>query len=169
MATGFEVGGVFGLGRPSSFSFDIVGKQGITLQQKWNSTEHRYGPGPKTYRSYHSSGFPNFCMQNAPQGAFTTNFTYALDESARHFAHIIARMNANGYTKFDVKPDIEERYLDQMWELSPVSTGIKPNCTPGYYNAEGTVLPAGTKMLGGAYPGAAIKLFIANEQDRKDG
>jgi len=169
MATGFEVGGLFEHGRPSSFSFDIVGRNGIALQQKWDSKEHRFGAGPKTYRSFHSSGFPNLCMQNAPQGAFTTNFTYALDESSKHFAHIIARMRKEGYTKFDVKADVEERYLDKMWELSPVSTGRKPGCTPGYYNNEGKVMAAGTRSLRGNYPGAPIKLFIACEEERRSG
>lgn len=169
LATGFDVGGLFPQGRPSSFSFPIVGRGGTTLQEKWDSAEHRFGPGPKTYRSHHSRGFPNLCLLNAPQGAFTTNFTYALDQSSMHFAHLVARMRAEGHRAFDVKERVEEAYLDKMWELSPASTGRQPNCTPGYYNNEGTVAPAGTRTLRGAYPGAPIRLFQACEEERRTG
>lgn len=169
MATGFEVGGLFEHGRPSSFSVTIVGRGGTTLQEKWDNPAHRYGVGPKTYRSHHSAGFPNLFMQNAPQGAFTTNFTYALDESSKHFAHIVASMRERGLTRFDVKTDVEEAYLDKMWKLSPAATGRKPGCTPGYYNNEGVVPPAGTRTLRGSYPGAPIKLFLACEKERRHG
>lgn len=106
-------------------------------------------------------------MQNAPQGAFTVNFTYALDESSRHFAHIITQMKMHGYTKCDVKPEVEEEWLDEMWKVSPVSNGRTPGCTPGYYNNEGKVTPAGTKTLRGSYP--AGKLFRAFEKERQEG
>lgn len=169
MSTGFEVGGLFAHGRPSSFSFNIVGKNGVSLQQKWDAEGHRFGRGPKTFRSYSSSGFPNLLMQNAPQGVFTTNFVYALDESAKHFAHLIARMQRLGHRTMDVKPQVEDAYVEQVWRASPVSDGKTPNCTPGYYNNEGKVEPAGSRTLRGNYPGTPLSLFHQLAKERREG
>merc|ERR1712190_94425 len=169
MATGFEVGGLFSHSRPSASHFDIIGLDGQSLQQKWSSQSYRYGAGPRTYRSYHSAGFPNLCMQNAPQGAFTTNFTYALDESSKHFAHMIMEMRNRGLTKFDVKPQVEEAYLDKVWASAPTASGKVSNCTPGYYNNEGHVAAAGTKTLYGGFPGAPARLFTETAKERAEG
>eukprot|EP00930_Biecheleria_cincta_P046755 TRINITY_DN32292_c0_g1_i1.p1 TRINITY_DN32292_c0_g1~~TRINITY_DN32292_c0_g1_i1.p1 ORF type:complete len:672 (+),score=100.14 TRINITY_DN32292_c0_g1_i1:45-2060(+) len=169
LATGFEASfGTTDLG-PRKLGYEIYGVGGLSLSEKWGDEKHRYGAGPKTYRSYHSAGFPNLCMQNAPQGAFTTNFVYQLDEAAKHFAHIIANVKARGYKTFDVRVEEEEKYLDLMWKESPVSNGKRGTCTPGYYNDEGKVEPAGTRRLAGMYPGGARKLFQRCELEREEG
>jgi cyclohexanone monooxygenase len=143
MATGFETGyNAAGMG-PQKLGYDIVGRGGQRLSEKWGAADARHGaaewngPGPKTFESFHCAGFPNLMMQNAPQGVFTINFVHQLDEGAKHFAHIITQMRKRGLCKFDVKLEEEARYLDRMWALSPVASGRKPGCTPGYYNNEG--------------------------------
>ena len=108
-------------------------------------------------------------VKNAPQGAFTTNFVLQLDEASKHFAHIIKRMMAEGYTRFDVKPEVEDKYVDLMWKMSPISNGKRPVCTPGYYNDEGKVEKAGTQKLGGMFPGGPLNLFQVLEKEREDG
>lgn len=82
---------------------------------------------------------------------------------------MIGRMKAEGYTRFDVKLEEEEKYLEMMWKASPVSNGKPPPCTPGYYNDEGKVRPAGEKVLGGLYPGGARAFFELLERERKAG
>merc|ERR1712224_438354 len=113
-------------------------------------------------------GFPNLCMLNGPQGAFCVNSVYQLDEAARHFAHVICRMARLGKTRFDVKADIEDGYIDEMWSQSRPSTGKRPACIPGYYNREGAVAPAGTRALAGMYPGGTRKMFKALDKERQD-
>jgi len=170
LATGFEASFAGHDLGPRKLGYEIYGTGGQALSAKWASAEHRYGPGPKTYRSYHSAGFPNLFMQNAPQGAFSfANFVYQLEYASKHFAHIVARMKAGGYTRFDVKPEVEDSYVDLMWKESPVSDGQRPMCTPGYYNDEGKVLPAGTRVLTGFYPGGARRLFDVLEKERESG
>jgi len=172
LATGFDASfidaGSSNLG-PRKLGYEIFGINGRSLSEKWGSPEHRYGSGPKTYRSYHSAGFPNLMMQNAPQGAYTTNFVYQLDEASRHFAHIITRMKASGCKRFDVKPAVEEDYLDLVWKASPVSDGKRPSCTPGYYNSEGIVTPAGNRNLSTPFPGGPLKLFKNMQEEREAG
>ena len=51
-------------------------------------------------------------MQNGPQGVFTINFVYQLDEAAKQFAHIISEMQKRGKKMFDVKTEAERKYLD---------------------------------------------------------
>ncbi len=95
------------------------------------------------------------------------NYVYNLDEAARHFARIIAKMDAQGLRCFDLKPEVEEAYLDRMWKMSPTSKGTRPACTPGYYNAEREVKPKGHKELTGMYPGSAREFFreLTKERD----
>jgi hypothetical protein len=79
-------------------------------------------------------------MQNAPQGVFTVNFVYQLDEASKHFAHIITETVRRGMKVFDVRAEAEASYLKQMWKRSPAATDRKPGCTPGY--CECTHLPS---------------------------
>lgn len=169
LATGFENSFSESMSGLRNIGYEIYGMDGLALSEKWASPQHRYGPGPKTYRSLNSAGFPNLFMQNAPQGVFTTNFTYQLGENAMHIAHIIRRMQEAGYKRFDVKPEEEEKYLDLMWKESPISKGERPACTPGYFNQEGKVGKKGERVLGGAYPGGAKKFFEQCEKERKAG
>lgn len=167
MATGFETGSQ-AAGAPLKLPYDIVGREGRTLHEKWIA-DHKYGIGPKTYRSHCSSGFPNLFFLNGPQGTFTVNFVYTLDESARHIAHIISSTRAMGKTRCDVKQTSEDAWVDQMWAASPPSSGKVAPCTPGYYNAEGRVDPKGTRRLAAMVPGNARKFFKTLARERDEG
>merc|ERR1712232_618255 len=116
---------------------------------KWGSAAHRYGVGPKTYRSYYSAGFPNLFVLNGPQGALSANATYPLDLAAQHFAHIVSCLRAEGKVRYEVREEVEEEFLDQMWSAAKPAKGSAPMCTPGYYNQEGAQVVKGTKSIGG--------------------
>lgn len=168
MATGFESGALGSGSEPLKLPYDVVGREGRTLHDKWLA-DHKYGVGPKTYRSHCSSGFPNLFFLNGPQGTFTVNFVYCLDEAALHIAHVISRTRAAGKTRCDVKQSVEDDWVDQMWALGTTSTGQVPPCTPGYYNAEGRVDPKGTRRPAASKPGSARKFFKTLERERKEG
>ena len=62
-ATGFEVG----TGFSRRAGYDVEGKDGVMLSQKWSD-------GIQTLHGLHSHGFPNLLIMSNAQSAFTTNF-----------------------------------------------------------------------------------------------
>jgi cyclohexanone monooxygenase len=129
-ATGFETGyNANNLG-PQKIGYDIIGRNGQTLSEKWKD-------GPRTFWSFNTSGFPNLFMQNAPQGTFTTNFVQKLDEEALHAAHMITRLKAGGYSTFDPTKEAEDAYCAEIYRKSGRGQTFLQQCTPGYYNNEG--------------------------------
>jgi cyclohexanone monooxygenase len=159
---------------PARLGYDVIGRGGQRLSDKWGAPDPRHGDaewnvsGAKTFESYHSAGFPNLCMQNAPQGVFTINFCYQLDEASKHFAHIISETLRRGKKVFDVRPEAEAEYLAQMWKRSPPAMARKPGCTPGYYNNEGKVGRPGTRKLAGQWPGLPKSFFDHCAKKRAD-
>ena len=77
-ATGFEVG----TGFSRRAGYDVEGKDGVMLSQKWSD-------GIQTLHGLHSHGFPNLLIMSNAQSAFTTNFPHAMDENARHMAYLL--------------------------------------------------------------------------------
>jgi len=137
--------------------FQIFGIGGRTLEEKWKD-------GPKTLNSYHSRGFPNLFLQNAPQGALSANFTTGLEIGATHMAHIIGKMRQEGKTRIEPKEQAEEDYCNAVYEASEQGQKFYASCTPGYYNNEGL---AGEKVVDNIQDGwtaAAPGLHDRNEK-----
>ena len=131
MATGFETGYTAQELGTQKAGYELVGRGGITLSQKW-------AEGPRTFNSMNTHGFPNLFMQNAPQGTFTTNFVMHLDEVARHAAHIIAKMRQQDFATFEPSKAAEDAYCQRIYDKSGRGQKFLQKCTPGYYNNEGT-------------------------------
>eukprot|EP00944_MAST-04C_sp_MAST-4C-sp1_P010342 g10342.t1 len=129
-ATGFETGYNADKLGPQKIGYDIIGRDGQKLSNKWKD-------GPRTFWSFNTSGFPNLFMQNSPQGTFTTNFVQKLDEEALHAAHMIMRLKAAGYRTFDPTKEAEDAYCKEIYRKSGRGQKFLQQCTPGYYNNEG--------------------------------
>ena len=67
-ATGFEVGTDY----TRRSGYELVGRDGITLTQKWAN-------GASTLHGLHSRGFPNCFIFSLTQSGFTVNFPHMLD------------------------------------------------------------------------------------------
>ena len=78
-ATGFEVGTDY----ERRAGFQLVGKDGLTLSEKW-------ADGVRTLHGMHVSGFPNCFVLGIAQAGFTVNFPYLFDIQAQHAAWILA-------------------------------------------------------------------------------
>ena len=68
------------------------------------------------------------------------------------------RRSVMGYDRFEVTAEAEQAWLDLL------ATGPRPllggdQCTPGYYNNEGQVLPDGLSFAGLGYPQGAQAYF----------
>ena len=71
-ATGFEVGTEYS----RRMGFDVVGRDGLTLTDKWPD-------GVRTFHGLTVNGFPNCFVLSIAQSGFTVNFPYLLDIQAR--------------------------------------------------------------------------------------
>ena len=78
-ATGFEVGTDYS----RRIGFEIIGRDGVTLTDKWRD-------GVPTLHGLSVHGFPNCFVLSIAQSGFTVNFPYLLDIQARHTAEVIA-------------------------------------------------------------------------------
>ncbi|MEZ0384374.1 flavin-containing monooxygenase [Mycobacterium sp. pW045] len=125
-ATGFEVGTDY----CRRTGFDVIGRDGVTLSDKW-------ADGVRTFHGLHIHGFPNCFIESIAQSGFTVNFPYLIDTQARHVAWVIARALRQGITALEATAGAEQGWVDTVVARSDVIAGRRETCTPGYYNREG--------------------------------
>ena len=156
-ATGFEVGTSY----TRRAGYDIVGKNGMSLSDHWDK-------GLRTFNGLQSSGFPNCFFMGFTQTAITVNVPHALNEQAKHIAHVLKQVKASGKNVVDVKPEAEQTYVDEIKDLSRLGTRFYAECTPGYYNGEGTSGNRGG-FFSDMYGAGPIKFFQKLEHWRSQG
>ena len=125
-ATGFEVG----TGYERRAGCEVLGADGRTLTEKWD--EH----GVSTLHGLQTSGYPNYFMLGANQGAFTVNFPHLLEEAATNTVCIIKHTVDEGYLTVDVLQEAEDEWVKTIVEKARGPIGSGPGsteCTPGYY------------------------------------
>ncbi|MDT7733020.1 MAG: hypothetical protein QOE12_194 [Mycobacterium sp.] len=125
-ATGFEVGTSYS----QRTGFDIIGRDGLTLTDKW-------ADGVATLHGVHVNGFPNCFIESIAQSGFTVNFPYLIDTQSRHIAWVIAWALQHDVAELEATADAEAAWVDAVVERSSVIAGRRESCTPGYYNREG--------------------------------
>jgi cation diffusion facilitator CzcD-associated flavoprotein CzcO len=125
-ATGFEVGTDYS----RRTGFEIVGRGGETLTDKWCD-------GIRTLHGLSVHGFPNCFVLSIAQSGFTVNFPYLLDVQARHTAAVIAWARTNDATEIEATAEAEAAWVQGVIDRSGASAERAKVCTPGYYNREG--------------------------------
>ncbi|MFC4627412.1 flavin-containing monooxygenase [Promicromonospora alba] len=126
-ATGFDAG-VSGV---VSGTLPVTGRDGRRLLESWAT-------GPRTLHGFYSHGFPNLLHLGAVQTASSVNFVHILQKQAEHVAAVIARAEHEGARRVEPTAEAEERWLRTLHETAHDSSAFQAECTPGYYNAEGT-------------------------------
>ncbi|MGB7113196.1 MAG: NAD(P)/FAD-dependent oxidoreductase [Mycobacterium sp.] len=125
-ATGFEVGTSYS----QRTGFEIIGRDGLTLTDKW-------ADGVRTLHGLHVNGFPNCFIESIAQSGFTVNFPYLIDTQSRHIAWMIAWALQHDAVELEATADAEAAWVDTVVQRSSVIAGRRESCTPGYYNREG--------------------------------
>jgi cation diffusion facilitator CzcD-associated flavoprotein CzcO len=125
-ATGFEVGTSYS----QRTGFEIIGRDGLTLTDKW-------ADGVRSLHGVHVNGFPNCFIESIAQSGFTVNFPYLIDTQSRHIARVIAWALQHGAAEIEATADAEAAWVDTVVQRSSVIAGRRESCTPGYYNREG--------------------------------
>ncbi|ROQ64433.1 cation diffusion facilitator CzcD-associated flavoprotein CzcO [Rathayibacter sp. PhB152] len=132
-ATGFEVG----ISGVLSGTLPVVGRDGRTLMEAW-------ARGPRTLHGFATHGFPNLFHLSGIQNANSVNFAHILLEQAEHIAAVIARGREVGARYLEPTAEAEEAWVRTIQETAADTRAFQAECTPGYYNGEGT------RSIGGA-------------------
>ncbi|MEO1063031.1 MAG: NAD(P)/FAD-dependent oxidoreductase [Actinomycetota bacterium] len=126
-ASGFQIFADFRL----RLGMDIEGRGGVSLYDHW-------GDGQRTLHGFTTREFPNWFYVGVSQNAFSVNMTSMFDEQARHIAYLVAETQRRGATTIEPTEDGQQEWVDLIREIQPKSGGFLAECTPGYYNGEGS-------------------------------
>ena len=99
-------------------------------------SEH-WQEGLRTFQGLTSHGFPNCFFLGFTQTAVTVNVPHALNEQAKHVAHILQKARDRGTPTVEPTAQAEEDYVQEIAKSANVGARFYAECTPGYYNSEG--------------------------------
>ena len=125
-ATGFEVGTSY----TRRAGYDIIGRDGMSLTQKWSE-------GMRTLHGLQTNGFPNCFFLGFTQTAVTVSVPHALNEQARHVTHVLTQARERGATIVETTIEAEDAWVAEMRDKARLGVKFYSDCTPGYYNNEG--------------------------------
>jgi cyclohexanone monooxygenase len=126
LATGFHLGSSWG----ERAGYDIVGRDGVTLSQKWKEEV-------VTYHGFHVHGFPNMFFMGPHHVAATPNVTRLLTEQTTHFAFILGHMRDHGHATVEATAEAEAEWSALARSRGEEKRQLFEQCTPGYVNNQG--------------------------------
>ena len=132
-ATGFEVG----ISGVLSGTLPVTGRGGQTLLEAW-------GQGIQTLHGFATHGFPNLFHLSALQNANSVNFAHILQEQAEHIAAVIGEGRRRGARYLEPTLEAQQAWVQEVAATASDTRAFQAECTPGYYNGEGT------RSIGGA-------------------
>jgi hypothetical protein len=91
----------------------------------------------RTFHGCQAHGFPNCMFIGFGQNAVATNFSYILDEQAKHVAYIIDQTRRRGARTVEASAAAVEAYVREVAPLSFAQLKFWVDCTPSYMNGEG--------------------------------
>jgi cation diffusion facilitator CzcD-associated flavoprotein CzcO len=148
-ASGFETGTSYA----SRMGFEITGKGGVTLTDAWKD-------GPGTLFGIHARGFPNLLMYSITQGGFAVNFVHVLVELGEHTGWLIRYCLDHGIETLEPTHEAQEMWFGEVISNFNMEVGaFLAECTPGYYNAEGSRETSPARVRGLPYYGGTLKFF----------
>jgi len=158
-ASGFE----FNTDYTRRSGFEVVGRDGVTLTQRW-------ADGMETLHGMHVHGFPNMFVVGFVQGAnLGANITSNLADGAATIGAVVHHAERIGAREVECTATAERLWVAAIEGAARTSFVGGADCTPGYYNNEGK--PEGRRhMLNtGGYPAGAVAFFDYIERWRASG
>jgi cyclohexanone monooxygenase len=146
-ASGFEVGTDY----IRRAGYDIIGRDGRSLQAKWGA---RFA----TFHGMHVHGFPNLFLHQNAQAALPANFCHGLAEGAKAIAAIIGHARQEGRPVIEATQAAEDEWVAHCGAVAANLVPFFEQCTPGYYNLEGHLTREAAQGFG---YGAGAAAFFA--------
>ncbi|WP_263055254.1 flavin-containing monooxygenase [Curtobacterium sp. RIT-PI-V] len=134
-ATGFEVG-VSGV---LSGTLPVYGRDGTTLLEAW-------ARGPRTLHGFTTHGFPNLFQLGPLQNANSVNFVHILQDQAEHIAELVRIARAEGARYVEPTEAAQEAWVRVIADRAIDNDDFRAECTPGYYNREGSATSGNTSF-----------------------
>ncbi|GMU46684.1 MAG: monooxygenase [Porticoccaceae bacterium] len=156
-STGFEVGTSY----TSQSGYDLVGRNGTRLSEKWAN-------GMRTHHGLMTHDFPNCFVLGFTQTGVTPNATHMLDEQASQMAYIVGQVRARGAKVVEPTQAGEDEWCRICDSYGDKTEQLLAQCTPGYYNNEGGKANK-NGFISGQYGGGAVKFFKILEEWRNKG
>ncbi|MFT7645772.1 MAG: cation diffusion facilitator CzcD-associated flavoprotein CzcO [Candidatus Poriferisodalaceae bacterium] len=156
-ATGFEVGTSY----TRRAGYDIIGRGGRTLSEKW-------GPGLRTLHGITTADFPNCFFLGFTQGAVTVSVPQTLNEQAVHITSMLDHARSEDAQRIECTPEGEQGWVDEMIDKARLGERFRAECTPGYYNNEGQT-GNNNGFFSGSYGGGPIRFFRILDEWRNSG
>jgi cation diffusion facilitator CzcD-associated flavoprotein CzcO len=147
-ASGFEVG----TEQSRRSGFEIVGRGGSTLTERW-------ADGMQTLHGIHVHDFPNLFVVGITQAAnLISNVPHNFVEAGETIAAVVAHAESTGATEVEVTVEAEANWVDLL-EGNPMAFMGNSDCTPGYYNNEGRPTGRRERLNMSGYPRGPIAYF----------
>ncbi len=148
-ATGFELSTEYS----HRSNMEIYGRSGKTITSAWKE-------GSRTLHGWTTRDFPNCFWVQIVQAALSPNFLHVTGEQAAHLAYVVSECNKRGIKTVEPTAEAEAGWVDTILRMAKLRADFLAECTPGYYNNEGTVNPNAAKnaSYGGGAP-AFMKLL----------
>src|SRR6201999_190323 len=106
LATGFDA--MTG----SVAKIDIVGRDGLTLNQKW-------AEGPRTYLGLMSAGFPNLFVITGPGSpSVLSNMIVSIEQHVDWIADCVSYMRDRGFAAMEAERDAEDKWVAHVNEVA---------------------------------------------------
>lgn len=153
-ATGFEVATSY----TRRTGFDIVGRGGLRLSEKW-------AKGPRTLHGLQTHDFPNCFFLGYTQTGIAHNYVHTADERARHVAYILSEWAGRGATLVEAEESAENEWCRVMAEGAEMGKQFFADCTPSYLDAEGNT-DNPDSLLSAGYGGGPVAFFEILEKWR---
>lgn len=155
-STGYDASSPFA----KRISFDIVGRDGLTLKDKW-------ADGALTFHGYGTHGFPNLFIMAHVQTGLSLNFPHMIGEQARHLAYILGQARARDATRVEVTQAAEDMWVAEIDRAAISMVEALRECTPSYFNHEGDVSRLNARNS--AYGGGALAFYRIIRDWREEG
>lgn len=155
--TGFELGTNY----TSQSGYDVIGKNGQKLSDKWHN-------GPLTFHGLFSHGFPNCFFLGFTQTGVSPNVTHMLTEQAQHLAYVIEKARKGDATTIEPTQEAEDEWVAIIEKHADNIERHFAKCTPGYYSNEGEI---GNRngFMNGQFGAGPAKFFKLIEDWREEG
>ena len=144
-ATGFETG----TSTADLFGYDITGRDGLALSEY-------FANGHQTLHGFYSHGFPNFFELGLSQNGYIANYTYMLNQKARHVARLLEHANRSGITEIEPSKEAQDSWVQIIREFKQPRLAYFMQCTPGYYTGQADL---SRSFWGESYEGGEIEFW----------
>lgn len=124
---------IYGTGfQSASAAYDrFFGRDGLSISEL-------YAKRPQSYLGATIAGFPNLFLTLGPFGAAgNQSAIYMIESQIGYIVDALRTMRNRSATRVEVRPDVQDAFLDEMEERSTSTVWLTGGCTSYYQTADG--------------------------------